>query len=109
MPVLDLYNLKEFNESLISKILEMYLQDGQEDINQLIKSLASKDKTIAKKRAHKLIGSSKTVGAINVASISTTIDSLLIEGKEISQELLNQLEDAFNEVKEHILKNELID
>lgn len=109
MPVLDLYNLKEFNESLISKILEMYLQDGQEDINQLIKSLASKDKTNAKKRAHKLIGSSKTVGAINVASISTTIDSLLIEGKEISQELLNQLEDAFNEVKEHILKNELID
>ncbi len=109
MPVLDLYNLKEFDESLISRILEMYLHDGQEDINQLFKSLTTKDKTTAKKRAHKLIGSSKTVGAINVASIATTIDSLLAEEKPISQKLLDQLVEAFNEVKEHIVKNELID
>lgn len=108
MPVLDLYNLKEFNSDLISQILSIYLIDGKLDIEELKQAHKDKNFDLASKKAHKLTGSSKTVGAINVAEIAEELEVLYKSNSNQNDLLVKKLEELFEEVKEHIEKNELI-
>lgn len=110
MPVLDLYNLKEFNKELVSQILSIYLTDGRFDLDELIKAVNDEDFLLAGKKAHKLTGSSKTVGAIQVAQIAEELEVIIKSNpKKLQKDSLEKLVAAFTEVKDHIHKNDLMD
>lgn len=109
MPVLDLYNLKEFNKELVSQILSIYLSDGKFDLDELVKAINDEDFILAGKKAHKLTGSSKTIGAIKVAQIAEELEVIIKSNpKKLQNNSLDKLVTAFKEVKDHIYTNNLI-
>jgi HPt (histidine-containing phosphotransfer) domain-containing protein len=109
VPILNLYNLKEFDNDLISQILTIYLTDVTKDINQLSDLLDGNSHEEIRRLAHKIVGASKTVGAIKVSTIAEEIEDKA--EKKIPQNgaaVKESLSNAFNEVKEHIYKNDLL-
>ncbi len=108
MPTLDLYNLKGFNEDLIRTILSMYLSDGKDDIAEIIKSAEENNFTLAGKKSHKLTGSSKTVGALDVAEIAEKLENIFMNNPDsYHKQLIIELQEKFSEVEKHIKHNDL--
>jgi len=109
VPILNLYNLKEFDNNLISQILSIYITDVTKDISQLTALIDGDNYEQIRRLAHKIVGSSKTVGAIKVSAIAEEIEEKAENKIKLSGKNLDiALSFAFNEVKEHIYKNDLI-
>tara|TARA_R110002049_G_scaffold3502_1_gene26229 strand:+ start:5488 stop:5817 length:330 start_codon:yes stop_codon:yes gene_type:complete len=109
LPTLDLINLKEFSDELISQILTIYLADGKKDIEELNKAVEDNNFSEAGKKAHKITGSSKTVGALNVAELTEQLENTLENNPhEFSNQQLIELSKAFSDVETHIKKHNLI-
>jgi len=109
VPILNLYNLKEFDSALISQILSIYITDVTKDIERLSELLKSNQHEEIRRLAHKIVGASKTVGATKVAEIAEEIEDKAEKKAPINDiQFIKSLNGAFNEVKEHIYKNDLI-
>ena len=109
MPILNLYNLKEFDSALISQILSIYITDVTKDIERLSELLKSNQHEEIRRLANKIVGASKTVGATKVAQIAEEIEDKAEKKASINDiQFIRDLNNVFNEVKEHIYKNDLI-
>ena len=110
MSVLDLYNLKEFEHDIVSKILTIYFTDVTKDIEAVKIAFSKDDIKQLKHFSHKIVGSSRTVGAINIANIASEIESHIITNNNIlgMSNMIAELDSSFEDLKIHVDKNNLI-
>ncbi len=74
----QLNSLKELNEpgesDLVAELVEIYINQSPQTLNELKTSIASKDVVQTEKLAHKLKGSSANLGALRVCSICESME-----------------------------------
>ena len=110
MSILDLYNLKEFDHEIVSQILTIYFNDVAKDIDTMREAVKKEDFKSIQHFSHKIVGASRTVGAIDVSKASEILENTAIKRGEISKIIvsLNNLESSFNDLKLHVKKNNLL-
>ncbi len=106
MSILDLSHLSDFDSILIAQILTIYISDVNNDIEILNQSIEKNDLDSSSRLAHKIVGSSLTIGALKVANAASDIEnSIKTNQLENLQELRSKVFENFKEVREYIYKN----
>ncbi|WP_444994869.1 Hpt domain-containing protein [Aliikangiella sp. IMCC44359] len=98
--------LKEIMGEDLNFLLEAYLTDSQENISQLHEAVDDACCEDVRQYAHSLKGSSRNVGATEVANYCEQLEGSAKQG-DLSQgkALLNNISIAFNETKQIIETN----
>jgi len=76
-PILDLTGLKSIadgDESFVLEVLEEYLSVVPTLVSELDQAIQREDSLAVQSSAHDLKGSSKTIGAVRLASLATQIE-----------------------------------
>lgn len=109
MSILDLTHLSDFDASLIAQILTIYISDVNNDIEILNLSIEKNDLENASSLAHKIVGSSLTIGALKVAEVAKNIENSIKSNQlQHLEELKSKIFEDYKEVREHIYKNKLL-
>jgi len=93
------------DENLVVELIDLYLENGARQVNEIKAAAARKSETLVKELAHALKGSSLTMGASLVAKLCAEVEQANILNSNEVAELVQKLESAFADAGE-IFKNE---
>jgi CheY-like chemotaxis protein/HPt (histidine-containing phosphotransfer) domain-containing protein len=93
------------DSDLVIELIDLYLENGTRQVNEIKASAAKKSKNLLKQLAHALKGSSLTMGASIVAKLCAELEQANIRNSNEVAELVQKLESAFAETGE-IFKGE---
>ncbi len=106
-PVLDpeaLENIRQLQapglEDAVNKMVHLYLERTPELIQEMHRSLGSRDISVFHRAAHSLKSNSAILGAMRVSQLAKTLESMAMEERmEEVEGVLERLEDAYHEAK----------
>ena len=93
------------DENLVVELIDLYLENGGRQVNEIKAAAARKSETLVKELAHALKGSSLTMGASLVAKLCAEVEQANILNSNEVAELVPKLESAFADTGE-IFKSE---
>jgi CheY-like chemotaxis protein/HPt (histidine-containing phosphotransfer) domain-containing protein len=93
------------DENLVVELIDLYLENGVRQVNEIKAAAAGKSEDLVKELAHALKGSSLTMGASLVAKPCAELEQANIGNSNEVAELVQKLESAFAETGE-IFKSE---
>ena len=93
------------DENLVVELIDLYLENGVRQVNEIKAAAAGKSENLVKELAHALKGSSLTMGASLVAKPCAELEQANIGNSNEVAELVQKLEGAFADAGE-IFKSE---
>jgi len=93
------------DENLVVELIDLYLENGVRQVNEIKAAAARKSENLVKELAHALKGSSLTMGASLVAKFCAELEQANIQNSNEVAELVQKLESAFADTGE-IFKSE---
>jgi len=93
------------DENLVVELIDLYLENGVRQVNEIKTAAARKSENLVKELAHALKGSSLTMGASLVANLCAEVEQANILNSNEVAELVPKLESAFADTGE-IFKSE---
>ena len=91
-----------YDEELLIEALKIFLVDGKESVNNIIKGLEDKDGDQIKFSAHKLKGSSGMIGAVEVSGVSKDIEDKARENDLEMKIEIEKLKSEFDKLIQYI-------
>ena len=83
------------DENLVVELIDLYLQNGTRQVNEIKTAAGNKREETLKHTAHALKGSSLTMGASMVAKLCAELEQANIQNSDKVADLLHKLETAF--------------
>lgn len=90
----------EGEPDFVVELIEIYLNEVPRLFDSIRKAITSNDRTILRRSAHSLRGSSGNLGVLQMATIAGELEHLETNSTNSAAELLLTLEDEFERVKE---------
>jgi HPt (histidine-containing phosphotransfer) domain-containing protein len=97
-PVLDENTLKQFSPTQLTTYFAVYLKNAKQLVEGIQKDMEMKNFDIMKARAHKLKGSSMTVGASTVRESAHDIENNIKTSLPVEQAHIDKLKECFIEL-----------
>lgn len=90
----------EGEPDFVVELIDLYLSEVPRLFDTILKAIANKDRSTAKRAAHSLRGSSGNLGVLQMATIAGELEHLENDYSNVAPELLRSLENEFERVKE---------
>lgn len=90
----------EGEPDFVVELIDLYLNEVPRLFDTILKAIANKDRSTARRAAHSLRGSSGNLGVLQMAAIAGELEHLENDYSTVAPELLRSLENEFERVKE---------
>lgn len=97
-PILDENVLKQFSPSQLTTYFGVYLKNAKQLVEGIEKDLANQNFEVMRSRAHKLKGSSLTVGASAVREVAHAIEDRIKSSQPVEAEQVSKLKESFGQL-----------
>jgi len=87
---------------IFPEILNVFIKETELSLEELTNSITNEQWQLAKDTSHKLKSSLKTFGAVGLVNQLEQLEMLVINDKKIYEKLLNNIQQEYLLVKEHI-------